>query len=255
MTLQGLAESRILQQQQQQADGCSARHHSTIEGLIPLSLAITSAAILFFTFSARQLRRCLKRRRRRAKLIQQHGGQVVAMPNVVIEDEQEHGMLESQDLMLEAENAVIRRAVKQQGIVWPGAFRALGSLKEKPDHHRKPDNDRNKYLAVPRVAENGQEDDVAHDGDSWVQFWKSPRDAAMRKMRKERERFSWRVTFRRLWRNGKKDFIQALLAWSLVGILWARATLARHHHHPAGHWAVAPAVAWVGGVASASACR
>ena len=190
--------------------------------------------------------KALRRRRRHSKLFEHHGRsrsspQFTPMPAVIIEDEQEHDMLQSQDLMLEAENAIIRRAVKEQGIVWPGAFRALGSLKEKPNHHIKPDNERNKYLAVPRVGENGQDDHVAHDGDSWVQFWKSPRDAAMRKIRKERARFSWRVTIRRLWKNGKKDFIQALLSWSLVSILYTKSALAHHH----AQWLLLPAIVWV----------
>lgn len=167
---------------------------------------------------------------------------------MIIETEAEHDANDSHDLMLEAENAVIRSQVKKQGIVWPGAFKALGMLKEKEDHHLKPNRFPSKYLAVPGDA-------IVHDSDSWIQWWKAPR----KKMKKtqlrwfggsgssnngrkgRRRKWTWKELADKLLKQGKKDFIQALLAWAVVGTVLSKAIFMRDVHTV---WKWMAGIAW-----------
>lgn len=178
------------------------------------------------------------------------------LPQVIIETEAEHEMHNSHDLMLEAENAVIRAQVKQQGIVWPGAFKALGMLKQKENHHHpKPAiKYSSKYLAVPG-------DGLMHDSDSWIQWWKAPRKKMKKKMnwlrgidskrhgRKSRRRkWTWKELGDKLLQNGKKDFIQALLAWAIVATVFSKSIFMRDIHTG---WNWVAGIAWVSEVLSA----
>lgn len=173
-------------------------------------------------------------------------GPGVPVPQVIIETEAEHDANDSHDLMLEAENAVIRSQVKEQGIVWPGAFKALGMLKEKEDHHLKPNRMPSKYLAVPG-------DGQLHDSDSWIQWWKAPRKKMKKKLRLfgygksyskkgRRRKWTWKALAHKLVKQGKKDFIQALLAWAVVGTLLSKAIFQRDVHTV---WKWVAGIAWV----------
>ena len=169
----------------------------------------------------------------------------VPVPQVIIETEAEHDANDSHDLMLEAENAVIRSQVKEQGIVWPGAFKALGMLKEKEDHHLKPNRMPAKYLAVPG-------DGVMHDSDSWIQWWKAPRKkikkqfrffgGANRSRKGRRRAWTWKALGQKLVKQGKKDFAQALLAWGVVATVMNKAIFMKDVHTV---WKWAAAIAWV----------
>lgn len=170
----------------------------------------------------------------------------VPLPQVIIETEAEHDANDSHDLMLEAENAVIRSQVKEQGIVWPGAFKALGMLKEKEDHHQKPNRMPSKYLAVPGDGE-------MHDSDSWIQWWKAPRKKMKKHMglfnsrrngsRKGRRRkWTWRALGEKLLKQGKKDFFQALLAWGVVATVLSKAIFMQDVHTA---WKWVAGIVWV----------
>jgi len=174
----------------------------------------------------------------------------VPVPQVIIETEAEHDVNDSHDLMLEAENAVIRSQVKEQGIVWPGAFKALGMLKEKEDHHQKPNRMPLKYLAVPG-------DGQLHDSDSWIQWWKAPRKKMKKQMRLfgsgrntsgnnnrrgRRRKWTWSALGHKLLKQGKKDFVQALLAWGVVATVLSKAIFQTDIHTA---WKWVTGVAWV----------
>lgn len=221
------------------------RHHhlhrvSLLNGALPLSLAVLSACLLVGTFTLKRLSKWYKRWRREklAKVPTFGFGEPTGdgLPAVIIETGQEHDENDSHDAMLEAENTVIRESVKRQGIVWPEAFRALGLLKEKEDHHRKPNLRKSKYLQVP-------EDGHDHASDSWIQWWK----AGQRDMRRvsrwkaKIKRITTKQVAKQLVKKGKRDFVQGLTAWAVVALLYINAFDAA----TGDAWAYTPSAAWV----------
>lgn len=147
--------------------------------------------------------------------------------------------------MLEAENVVIRIQVAKEGILWPGVFKALGLLKEEEDLHLKPNRMPANHLTVPG-------DGVMHDSDSWTQWWKAPRKKIKEHLRfltrgnqgrKGRRRgWTWKALGQKLLKQGKKDFVQALLAWGVVATMLSRAIVLKDVHTA---WKWTAAIAWV----------
>lgn len=255
-----------------------------LDGAIPLSLACLSFTILTLSYVLRRTFKILRRRRRRSKLIgvpssrpkYSHGGGPSygtssdgnghhddderphgstgsttpegqqPLPVLIIETEAEHEVNDSHDLMLEAENAVIRQAVKDQGIVWPGAFKALGLLKERENHHLKPKVHGSKYLQVPNDGRD-------HASDSWIQWWRSSHNLRTTITKKNfyKRRRSFAKTIRKITTHGKKDFVQSLLAWALVALLFIKYALADRRVSYRG-WVLVPAFIWVSGMARRS---
>lgn len=138
--------------------------------------------------------------------------------------------------MLEAENAVIRESVKRSGIVWPEAFRALGLLKEKEDHHQKPNLRKTRYLQVP-------EDGHDHASDSWIQWWKAGQRDMRRLSRWQNKwrRIKWKRVLQNVRKNGKKNFVQSNLAWAVVALLFVNA----YESQTKTVWNYAACGAWV----------
>ena len=150
-----------------------------------------------------------------------------------IETEHEHDINDSRDAMLEAENDVIRETVQRGGIVWPGAFRALGLLKEKENHHVKPDTRGAKYSQVLR-------DGKFHATNSWVRrCW--PFQSGSEAGKRVSRRTGWRSLAKRVAKEGKKNFVQALIAWALVALLFVKAL----QMHTFRGWGMMSGIIWV----------
>lgn len=219
-------------------------HRRIIDGAIPLTIAALSFVILVGSFALRRLQKWLRRRRHRKRVmlpviagIDDHDhGNGHGLPALLVETGYEHDANDSHDAMLEAENAVIRDSVKRQGIVWPEAFKALGLLKEKEDHHKKPDLRKSRYL---QVLEDGHD----HASDSWIQWWK----AGQRDMRRvQRWKRRWRKVkikkvLERTLKHGKRNFIQSNAAWAIVAVTFVKA----YQNPSPSVWLYTLSIVWV----------
>lgn len=160
--------------------------------------------------------------------------------------------------MLDAENAIIRKSVQSEGIVWAGAFRALKRLKRQENHHLQ------MLAEEERVAADGgvEEDPFAPKGHilrdamgSWIsQGWPTVEVETERSSNGavdgegvhrtvHRRRRTLLDMMKQHARNGKKDFVQALLAWSIVALLYVRAILFDDTDRIG--WSTVPADLWV----------
>lgn len=147
--------------------------------------------------------------------------------------------------MLEAENAVIRSKVKEQGILWPGAYKALGMLKVRESDCLKSNGKPARYLAIPG-------DGQMNKSHWWMRCWKVPREkmkkqfglagSGERSRRSRGRAWTWKGLRRKLVKQGKKDFIQALIAWGVVALLLFKAYSMKNTHIA---WKWVAAIAWV----------
>ena len=195
-----------------------------IDGVIPLSLASLSLLLLVSSFSSRKLFKVLRKRRRRKR---------DASPALIIESEYEYEANDSRDVMLEAENDVIREAVRRGDIVWPGALKALGLLSEKENHLIKPDPRKSKHLQVPL---NGDELALRSQKRWWRLGVIGNEGRSVR-----RRRQGWRHLPTQIVKKGKTNFVQAILAWAVTALLLVKAIYAPRYIG----WVFVPGSVWV----------